>query len=61
MARNLLCAIGFHKIFMKEKWIPNISDPIITDFIQIHSCQRCGKIISNIHWRWDGEQMVDVL
>lgn len=40
--RWLRC-LGFHDWHTAETWIPNFSAPIITRWIYIQRCKRCGK------------------
>lgn len=57
---TLACRFGLHSIRITNKWIPSIMAEIVTDFEQTHKCRRCEKVISHIHWQWDGKDMVDV-
>lgn len=65
MVANLIgraaCAIGLHSVVRREKWTPSIAAEIVTEFEQTHTCKRCAKVLGRVHWRWNGEEMVDVV
>ena len=55
------CAIKLHSAAMVEKWTPNITAKVVTEFEQTHTCKRCAKVLHHVHLRWNGEEMVNVV
>jgi hypothetical protein len=58
--RRAACAVGLHKHITHDKWTPSIAAKIVTDFERKQTCARCGVVLRNIHWHWNGQEMVDV-
>ena len=56
-----LCTIGLHSAARRDKWTPCMFACVVTDFEQTHTCNRCKKVLSHTHLRWDGKEMVDVV
>lgn len=42
----MLCKLGIHKKKFHREWLPSFDAKIITGAIDIVSCHRCGKILS---------------
>jgi len=42
MIGKILCKIGMHRWVIKTEWIPSLYADIVTRFLQIATCRRCG-------------------
>lgn len=56
-----MCAVGLHSVISREKWTPSIPAKVVTEFERTHTCARCEKVTLHVHYRWNGEEMVDVV
>lgn len=59
---NILCFIGIHRFYFKDKFIPSISAEIVTEYKSYLECNLCGFKKQKTHLKWDSEksEMIDV-
>lgn len=59
MIRKILCFLGFHSMWFRDKWLPSIGAEIVTDVIFEGGCIYCDKKNHYKHLVWNGEDMVE--
>jgi hypothetical protein len=57
---NILCRLGLHRHKVDVLFVPSISARVVTDYVVIDHCQRCGRTLGRRHSRWDGHDFVPV-
>lgn len=50
---KILCKLGIHDLEFENEWYPNFSAKIVTKWVHITRCRRCGY--EDIH-TWDYEE-----
>lgn len=59
MLRKLLCFLGVHDTVFTSRYLPSIDADVITEVFFKDKCRACKKVFVDVHWVWDGEDMVD--
>ena len=58
MIGEILCKTGIHKWRFSEKWLPSLYAKTITEYVFHVECERCNKVKSNIHEKWNGVEFI---